>query len=166
MALQSARFRGEPRFDAIDAGDTDLYLRAGDQGDVVREVQFALLDLNYSIPDAATGFFGPQTSDAVVLFKTNDGLVPTDAVVGKGTVGRLDDYVAVPFAGRDEWLSWQSRRLPRWNFSNFSRNDRSESVDDDSTVVEVQRAHTPGSRWWIGRHRLAVGSRRSVMPLV
>jgi peptidoglycan hydrolase-like protein with peptidoglycan-binding domain len=133
MALQSARFRGVPRFDQIHAGVTTAYLRFNDQGDEVREVQYALIDLGYSIPSGATGFFGQQTSGAVVQFKTDHALYPNDPVVGTLTITKLDEYFALPFADRDEWLSWKTRRLPQWNFTRLN---------------ELTRLNTGGTFTW------------------
>ena len=58
MSLRSARFTGNPVLEAIAQGDQASYLRFGAQGDAVRAVQEALIDLGHSIPDGATGFFG------------------------------------------------------------------------------------------------------------
>jgi hypothetical protein len=126
MALQSARFRGKPRFDKIFVGDVTAYLRVNDQGDEVSAVQQALIDLHprYSIPAGATGFFGQQTADAVVLFKTDHSLYPNDAVVGQKTITKLDGYFALPFSDREEWRSWKQRRLPQWNFTRRNELDR------------------------------------------
>jgi hypothetical protein len=115
--LRSARFRGEPTLERIRAQDTSAYLRFGAQGEHVRAVQFALIDLGYSIPDGATGLFANQTSAAVVDFKTDAHLVPNDPVVGVGTITALDDAFARPFADRDEWLSWNTRPFPQFNHS-------------------------------------------------
>jgi putative peptidoglycan binding protein len=127
MALASARFRGDPILERIRSGDTSAYLRFGAQGDAVRAVQFALIDLGSSIPNGATGNFGPQTSAAVVQFKTDHALVPNDPVVGIGTMTALDDAWALPFADRDEWLSWQTRPIREFNFTRRNELDRRNS---------------------------------------
>lgn len=132
MALQSARFRGKPRFDKIHGGDTSAYLRPNNQGDEVRELQYGLIDLGYSIPSGATDFFGAETSAAVVKFKTDNSLFPNDAVAGQKTITTLDGYFAVPFADRDEWLSWQTRRLPLFN---FTRQDELNRVNAGGTFT-------------------------------
>lgn len=117
MALESARFRGDPVLERIAANDTTAFLRFGAHGDHVRKVQFALIDLGFEIPDGATGNFLQQTSAAVVAYKTSHGLVPNDPVAGIGTVTTLDREWATPFADRDEWLSWQTRPIPEFNFN-------------------------------------------------
>ena len=127
MALSSARFRGDPILERIHDGDQSAYLRFGASGDAVRAVQFALIDLGYSIPAGATGNFASQTSDAVVQFKKDHTLVPNDPVVGIGTITELDNEWASPFADRDEWLSWQTRPISNFNFTRQNELDRQQS---------------------------------------
>jgi peptidoglycan hydrolase-like protein with peptidoglycan-binding domain len=117
MALESARFRGDPVLERIATNDTTAFLRFGAKGDHVQKVQFALIDLGFDIPDGATGNFLQQTSAAVVAYKTSRGLVPHDPVAGIGTVTTLDREWATPFADRDEFLSWQTRPIPEFNFT-------------------------------------------------
>lgn len=117
MALESARFRGDPVLERIARNDTSAFLRFGAKGDHVRKVQFALIDLGFGIPDGATGNFLQQTSAAVVAYKTSRGLTPNDPVAGVGTITTLDREWAMPFADRDEWLSWQTRLIPEFNFT-------------------------------------------------
>ena len=108
----------------IRAEDTSAYLRRGAEGAHVREVQNALIDVGYSIPDGGTGFFGDQTSAAVVQFKTDQQLTPNDAVVGVGTITALDNLWAMPFADRDEFLQGQVRPIPEFNFTRRNELDR------------------------------------------
>ncbi|AZP22688.1 peptidoglycan-binding protein [Streptomyces aquilus] len=122
MALQlvSARFRGDPILERIRAADTTAYLKSGQSGEHIKAVQFALIDLgnpDYAIPSGATGFFGAETANAVKNFKQDEGLVPSDPVVGVGTITRLDGKWALPNADRDEWLSWTTRLIPEFNFT-------------------------------------------------
>lgn len=117
MTLQSARFRGDPVLERIATGDKTAYLRFGAQGEHVRAVQFGLIDQGFEIPDGATGNFLTQTSAAVVEYKTLRELHPNDPVVGIGTMTALDQDWALPFATRDEWLSWQTRPIPDFNFT-------------------------------------------------
>ncbi len=124
MPLVSARFRGTPILERIHDGDSTVFLRVGDQGEHVRAVQFALIDLGFTIPDGATGNFLEQTSAAVVQFKTEHSLSPADAVVGRGTIGALDAAWAEPFADRDEWLSAQVHPIPEFNFTRQDELDR------------------------------------------
>src|SRR5262245_24932521 len=124
LPLQSARFRGDPVLERIRAGDSSAFLRFGAQGTHVREIQNALIDLGYEIPDGATGFFGEQPSGGVVQFKTDQNLVPNDPVVGVGTITALDDLWAMPFADRDEFLQGQVRPIPEFNFTRRNELDR------------------------------------------
>lgn len=128
MALTSARFRGDPRLEQILLGDPSTFLRFGAQGDHVRAVQHALIDLGYDIPDGATGLFAHQTSAAVTEFKTDMNLVPNDPVVGVGTITALDRAWALPFADRDEWLSWQTRPISAFNFTRRHELERRQSA--------------------------------------
>jgi peptidoglycan hydrolase-like protein with peptidoglycan-binding domain len=117
MDLQSARFRGDPLLQRIADADQSAYLSFGARGEPVRKVQYALIDLGYSIPDGATGLFASQTSAAVVKFKTEFHLVPNNPVVGVGTITALDGSWAVPFADREEFLSWTARPIQDFNFT-------------------------------------------------
>ena len=56
----------------------------------------------------------------MIKFKTENELVPNDPVAGIGTITTLDNFWALPFADRDEFLSWQTRPIPEFN---FTRND-------------------------------------------
>lgn len=131
MSLQSARFRGDLRLEAIGAGDQAQFLRFGDSGSGVAAIQAALIDHGFDIPDGATGFFGQQTADAVVQFKTQTGLFPNDPVAGVGTVTALDTIFALPHADRREWAEsfgrnaegpnppLDPRPIAEFNFSRF-----------------------------------------------
>lgn len=133
---QSARFRGDGRLEAIIAGDEAQFLRFGDEGAAVRAVQGALIDHGFGIADGATGFFGQQTADAVVLFKRANGLAPDDPVAGVRTVSTLDVIFALPLADRREWTesfgrgpetgrpAIDPRPLQAINFSRFKEQGR------------------------------------------
>ncbi|MFE0256164.1 peptidoglycan-binding protein [Streptomyces sp. NPDC059010] len=124
--LESARFRGDPVLEQVRAGVTSKYLKHGQSGPHIAAVQNALLDLGpkYAIPSGATGFFGNETSSAVIKYKQDEGLSPADPVVGKGTISHLDAAWALPYADRDEWLSWKHRPLPAFNFTRKDEKDR------------------------------------------
>ncbi|MEU8678664.1 peptidoglycan-binding domain-containing protein [Streptomyces sp. NPDC048560] len=121
--LSSARFRGEPILERIRAADTTAYVSHGHQGEHVSTVQYALMDLSYEIPDGATGYFGDQTAAAVKVFQESHGL-DDDTIVGIDTISALDDAWALPFADREEWLSWQERPIPEFNFTRKNELDR------------------------------------------
>jgi hypothetical protein len=67
----------------------------GETGIAVQMVQQALLDLGYSIPDGATAFYGNQTAAAVSQFKVDNGVTPSDGVVGVKTMTALDGHFPV-----------------------------------------------------------------------
>ena len=93
MPLRSPRFAGDPVLEACFAGQHRMM--APEQGDAVRKVQQALIDLGFALPDGADGVFGDQTGDAVTLFKQGHDLSPSDPVVGPKTMAALDvDIIA------------------------------------------------------------------------
>ena len=106
MPLQSPRFVGDPVLEACMNG---LHrMMAPEEGDAVRKVQQALIDLGFSIPGGADGVFGSDTGDAVTQFKLDHSLSPPDPVVGPGTITALDvDITALdaapvpPLSGKD-----------------------------------------------------------------
>src|SRR5688572_5610433 len=109
MPLMAPRFAGEPTLEACLAGTHRMLAPEISNG--VRRVQEALLDLGFSLPThGADSKFGTETGTAVSLYKSQQGLQPTDPVVGPGTMAALDrDFVdkpPAPFRDREEWLSW------------------------------------------------------------
>ncbi|MGY1901233.1 peptidoglycan-binding domain-containing protein [Nocardia gipuzkoensis] len=71
-------------------------VHAPETSDTVALFQQALLSLGeYDLPIfGVDSSFGSEFSNAVVAFKTSRGLMPNDAVIGKGTSTRLDLEVA------------------------------------------------------------------------
>jgi hypothetical protein len=98
MPLSSRRFAANPTLVAcVDAG---YRMHAGEADTTaVTLVQQALADLGY--PCGVDGQFGDGTGTAVSAFKTDEGLSPTDPVVGSGTMQRLDGYYAAEPADPD-----------------------------------------------------------------
>lgn len=77
-------------------------MHAGEpDAEAVRRLQGALLDLGYDVVGGEDGQFGGGTGDAVVAFKTEEGLFPNDPVASTGTIGRLDAYFAHEAADPD-----------------------------------------------------------------
>jgi peptidoglycan hydrolase-like protein with peptidoglycan-binding domain len=127
MALESARFRGDPVLERIANGDTSAFLRFSSTGPAVEKLQQALIDLDdprFAIPDGATGNFRQQTSAAVIAYKTARGLTPNDPVAGRGTVMTLDGEWSMPFADHDEWFSWRARPIREFNFTRLDEHAR------------------------------------------
>ncbi|MFN8032793.1 MAG: peptidoglycan-binding domain-containing protein [Mycobacterium sp.] len=86
--MQSARFIGD---DFLDGCQSSQWVMQADDDDLaVMRVQEALAVLGYD-PGKLDGVFGPITGDAVSAFKTDQGLSPTDPVVGPGTSTALDN---------------------------------------------------------------------------
>jgi len=114
--LQSARFIGDPVLEACLAGRHRMM--SPESGPAVLKVQQALLDLGYDLgPKRDDGRFGTFTGRAVTLFKTRRNISPNDPVVGPKTMAALDGEYALPFADRDEWLTWRTRPLREWNYT-------------------------------------------------
>lgn len=92
MPLRSLRFAGDPILERCIDGTHRMH--TPEEGLSVVRVQAALLELGFSLGGhGATGFFGENTGAAVSLFKSqqNPPLVPTDPVVGVGTMTALDN---------------------------------------------------------------------------
>ena len=69
-------------------------LRKGAAGEVVKQLQVALLEAGYDVGDlGADGRFGGDTRSAVILLQREGGLDP-DGIVGELTWARLDELVA------------------------------------------------------------------------
>lgn len=89
--VQAQRFTGNPTLQACVDGQHRML--AGEPDAVaVRKLQSALSDLGYPVRGGIDGIFAGGTGDAVVAFKTDEDLQPTDPVAARGTIGRLDAY--------------------------------------------------------------------------
>ena len=90
MALQSARFSGDPVLGRCLAGSHRMF--APEENLSVMRVQEALRRLDFD-PGGLDGIFGAATGAAVSSFKEAHGLSPSDPVVGVGTSGKLDSLL-------------------------------------------------------------------------
>jgi hypothetical protein len=91
--LRARRFAGDPVLEACLAGSHRML--APEEGRAVMKVQAALIDLGFQLPaSGADGKFGTETGAAVSAFKTQHNLQPTDPVVGRLTMGKLDELFA------------------------------------------------------------------------
>ena len=90
MALQSARFSGDPVLERCLAGTHRMF--ALEENLSVMRVQEALRRLDFD-PGQLDGIFGAATGAAVSSFKEAHGLSPSDPVVGVGTSGKLDSLL-------------------------------------------------------------------------
>ena len=92
-------------------------MMAPEEGDAVRKVQQALIDLGSSIPGGADGVFGTPTGDAVTQFKLDHSLSPPDPVVGPGTITALDvditafDAAHVPPMSGDDAMAFLNEAI-------------------------------------------------------
>ncbi len=94
MALRCLRFAGDQFLEDCAGGTRRMLLN--DEDLAVVRVQTALRELGFDIGShGADGFFGPDTGAAVSAFKQQQGLNPSDPVVGVGTMTRLDDIFFV-----------------------------------------------------------------------
>jgi|GEM_PF-1196961 len=97
--LASPRFSGDPELEA--AFDDERAVRRGQNGEHVRKIQQALIDLGFKLPRfGADANFGSETSRAVKSFQRNSQLLGRDGdgVVGPVTMENLDQRfgTAVP----------------------------------------------------------------------
>lgn len=92
--LTSPRFAGDERLEAC--YDDEARLTKGAQGESVRKVQQALIDLGYDLgPTGADGIYGDLTWNAVKQFKSDQVLGwEWMGDVGPGTMGRPDELCA------------------------------------------------------------------------
>jgi peptidoglycan hydrolase-like protein with peptidoglycan-binding domain len=104
MPLQCARFSSEP--DIVRASTNSPPLRRGTQGDGVRALQLALIDLGFAMPistkngaNLPDGIFGAETLKTVIAFQKANGLV-ADGIVGAHTTDRLDKVIAAQSAAQ------------------------------------------------------------------
>jgi Putative peptidoglycan binding domain len=89
MTLTNPRFAGDPVLEAC-AASTHV-MEPPESGLAVRRVQWALLDLQFDLPQfGADGGFGAETASAVSAFKRARGIEPSDGKVGPKTIRQLD----------------------------------------------------------------------------
>ncbi|MEV6396223.1 peptidoglycan-binding protein [Streptomyces sp. NPDC051907] len=98
--LNAQRFSGLTPLENCLNGTHKLQAGEPDRTSVDR-VQSALVDFGYAVAGGIDGIFGPGTGAAVTAFKTDEGLSPTDPVIGVGTMTRLDDHFAHEQANPD-----------------------------------------------------------------
>jgi phosphatidylserine/phosphatidylglycerophosphate/cardiolipin synthase-like enzyme/subtilisin family serine protease len=114
VTLLSPRFTSNLDLQAVAAGRLRLGAPGtapypapvSSQGDGVRAVQQALLDLGYPLPrSGADGRFGAETGAAVTKYKTDKGIYPNDSVVGPHTIAGLDAEFTHPDPSQ-RYLDW------------------------------------------------------------
>lgn len=96
MSLSSPRFAGSGRLRA--AADNRPPLRKGDSGRAVHLLQFALLDLGYSMPNSTgramspDGIYGDETVEVVRSFQRDqrNPRLSDDGIAGRDTMRALD----------------------------------------------------------------------------
>ncbi len=98
MTLVCGRFSGCPQ--VVQASMNAPPLKQGAQGEGVKVLQLALIDLGTPMPRSTAngtalpdGIFGSETQAAVVAFQRNNGLV-ADGIAGTQTFQRLDLLLA------------------------------------------------------------------------
>ncbi|SPE38932.1 hypothetical protein SBA6_980001 [Candidatus Sulfopaludibacter sp. SbA6] len=95
IAMRSNRFRTQSQL--LQAERNAPPLGKGAQGAGVAQIQVFLRDLEYSLEKTfsrgkADGIFGSETDAAVRAFQRDYGL-KTDGLVGKMTIGRMDQIL-------------------------------------------------------------------------
>lgn len=89
MALTSSLFSSQPDLVGISQGERRMM--TPEVSDSVALVQQALIACGFDLPSSGVDdSFGAETGDAVSGFKASRGLLPTDPVVGVGTISQLD----------------------------------------------------------------------------
>jgi hypothetical protein len=97
--LTSSRFAGNQRLE--DAYDNNPAMSSG-SGEAVKIIQQALLDLGYAMPVSTSstgepdGIYGSETRKIVKQFQIDQQLPDKDGVVGRQTLGRLDELFGAP----------------------------------------------------------------------
>ncbi|WP_033287627.1 peptidoglycan-binding domain-containing protein [Amycolatopsis jejuensis] len=88
-ALVSSLFAGNGDLGTVaDGGRT---IQAPESSDSVSLIQQALASLGFELPEAgADGIFGAETGTAVSAFKADRVILPSNPIVGRGTIGGLD----------------------------------------------------------------------------
>ena len=109
MALISQRLSRDPRLQT--AAMNKPPLRAGSNGDGVKTLQAAFVELRYRMPIsthngkiAGDGIFGEETTETVRLFQQQQGL-SADGIAGTDTLHRLDQI----FMAREAKASTRDR---------------------------------------------------------
>src|SRR5687767_12526568 len=93
MALRSPRFAGNARLEA--AANNSPTIKWGEQGEAVKILQQAYLDLGFSMPISTKktgkpdGIFGNETFSVTKAFQSKHTLSP-DGIVGRDTMAKLD----------------------------------------------------------------------------
>lgn len=145
-----ARFAGDSTLDSVMDGRS--VLRQGAQGEHVRKVQQALIDLGFDIPtNGASGTYDRETALAVERFQRETGLT-VDGAVGQETLGTL--AATAPPPGQQLERSAEYDRLYE-----DGRVDIAIAIgaDEHGTVPENTRQLLSGLRAQ-GYSRLDVGS--------
>ncbi|MDX2241493.1 MAG: DUF4157 domain-containing protein [Leptolyngbyaceae cyanobacterium bins.302] len=89
--LTSPRFAGDEILEACYDGEKDKYLKRNAEGEAVAKVQQALVELGYPLPKSGVdGLYGDETGAAVASFKQDNGINPSDPVVGPQTMAELN----------------------------------------------------------------------------
>lgn len=105
MALQSQRFRGDPKLEACAVSDP-AHIFQGARGPHVGKIQQTLIELD-AADIVQDSIFGPATAAAVRAFKQTRGILNAsgkiDEIVGKKTIAALDqEQTTYP----PLWTSW------------------------------------------------------------
>ena len=100
MTLRSPRFSWHPRLRSAEMNRPAM--RRGEEGDAVRLIQQALIDLGYPLPisvreyGSPDGIYGPETEDGVMAFQRFEPPLRVDGIVGRNTMGALDRLLPNP----------------------------------------------------------------------
>jgi peptidoglycan hydrolase-like protein with peptidoglycan-binding domain len=97
MTFKCARLSGSPGI--VKAAFNAPALKQGAEGEAVRVLQMAFIDLGFAMPGSTKknaalpdGIFGPETARVTAAFQRANHLVP-DGVAGAMTLARLDQLL-------------------------------------------------------------------------
>lgn len=134
--LVSARYAGQPDLEA--AYDNSPPLSQGRKVPGIAAVQQGLVDAGFPMPVSMKsgkpdGIFGDETLATVKAFQSKNGLVP-DGLVGRKTMGRLDELAGGKAAGQPEIVNDEA--------------SLGKNVADEMTKVNQDASYGPDKGVW------------------
>jgi L,D-transpeptidase YnhG len=107
--FQNGRFR-HPGLEQTFRENSSIEI--GAEGEAIKRVQVALIDLGFGLPAGADGEFGAQTRDALKAFQSSRGIAATGAI-DQDTLRSLDKVT--PQVGKKVWQDPRAAALATQN---------------------------------------------------
>lgn len=157
MALTSSQLRGNSRLEQA-ASDRSKPLAVPEQGEAIRRLQRALLDLGSKLPRSTAkggpdGIFGTETANAVKDFQRRNGL-KADGMAGPQTLKLMDEGLARDEIGANHAvcdipaLATRSQRLAL-NFSLAGAPVTGPGPTPPPLPKDIALASVPEARQWV-----------------